>query len=259
MSLLYVIKDWSEHFENNRSRTVSSLSWVAIPNRHDGENFTSIITHPEGSKIFSAWILMLQVASKCDPRGTLIRDNKTPHTPLSLSLKTRAPQEWFEKAIDYLVENTDWLDYQQVAGDCQATDTRLTGDCASRARAEGNGKDGKDGTEGKGTGDHRRAAELWCKAFKERFGAAYSFNGSRDGKAIKTLLSAGLTPEDLAKLATTAWSKTDPKTHWNCCNRSKSLAGFAEKLNEINSELANQIGFVFEAKSIQEKIDVKSL
>lgn len=118
---LYSIREWGKLYENSRSRVVTDLAWVKVPNHHDGENYTSIVTHEKGAIIFSAWILIVQIASKCDPRGTLIRDNQKPHTPLTLSLKTRAPVEWFEIALDYLEHHTDWIEVQEVSGDRQPT------------------------------------------------------------------------------------------------------------------------------------------
>lgn len=115
---LYRIRNWNELFENNRSRELKNLSWVVVPNKHDGENYTSIITHKHGAAMFSAWVLIIQVASKCDPRGTLLRGNKTPHTPASLSVKTRAPEEWFKMALEYIENQTDWLESEEVAGGC---------------------------------------------------------------------------------------------------------------------------------------------
>lgn len=126
---IYHIKNWNELYENNRSRTVSDLSWVKIPNRHDGENYTTIITHKDGAKIFAAWILMIQVASRCQPRGTLLRDNKKPHTSVSLSTKTRAPKDWFDLAIKFLIDETDWIEVEELADGCQATVSQVAGDC----------------------------------------------------------------------------------------------------------------------------------
>lgn len=130
MSLLYTIRDWDTQFENNRSRSVEELNQVPMPNRHDGENYTLIVTHKDGAEIFSAWNLIVQVASKCQPRGVLIRGNGSPHDASSLALKTRAPEIWFSKALKFLPEHTDWLlvteftevvlPVRQVSGDCQA-------------------------------------------------------------------------------------------------------------------------------------------
>lgn len=141
---LYRISGWSEQFENNRSRTVKDLAWVAIPNRHDGENYTAVITSKDGAEIFSAWVLMVQVASRCQPRGTLLRGNRTPHDSASLAIKTRAPKSWFDKALKFLIENTDWLEIEELAEGCQEPDSRLTPSRQS-------GDEEQKGTEQKGT------------------------------------------------------------------------------------------------------------
>lgn len=142
---LYRIRDWSIQFENNRSRTVKELSWVAIPNRHDGENYTAVITSKDGAEIFSAWVLMVQVASRCHPRGSLVRGNGSPHDSASLAIKTRAPKSWFDKALKFLTENTDWVEITELAYGCQDDDTCLPPSCQS-------GDEGGKGMEGNGTG-----------------------------------------------------------------------------------------------------------
>ncbi len=148
---LYAIRDWNTLYENNRSRTVESLSWVKIPNRHDGENFTSIMAHPEGSKIFSAFILMVEIASRCVPRGTLIRTNGTPHDGTSMAVKCRAPVSWFDIGLPYLENHTDWLEVSDIIVSCK-TDSqvtpRLAPDCQAGAQ-EGKGMEGKEWKEGK--------------------------------------------------------------------------------------------------------------
>lgn len=116
-----------------------------------------MIRSKDGSEIFSAWILLVQVASKCTPRGTLIRSDGRPHDPPSLSLKTRAPQKWFEKSLAYLLKHTDWLEVKEVASGCQETVTRLSPDCHSTDE----GMEGKEGNgmEGKGTPSAASLAE----------------------------------------------------------------------------------------------------
>lgn len=151
---IYRISKWDEVYENNRSRTVKDLSWVSIPNRHDGENFSLIMAHKDGATIFAAFILMVQVASRCAPRGTLIRDNGKPHTAITLSAKCRCPVSWFETAIPYLETETDWL--QVVANvdeppQRQETDSLLTLACQSGDEG-GEGKEGKEGRDRNGAG-----------------------------------------------------------------------------------------------------------
>lgn len=126
---LYKIRNWNSYYENSRSRDVKDLDWVKIPNHHDGENYTKIITHPEGAKIFSAWVLAVEVSSKCRPRGTLLRSDGTPHTSSSLSLKTRAPKEWFDLALDFLENNTDWLEIEIIPEQIPQTAVELPPYC----------------------------------------------------------------------------------------------------------------------------------
>lgn len=160
---LYRITGWNDHYENNRSRKVIDLSWVPIPNRHDGENFSTIMAHPDGAEIYAAWILMLQVASRCQPRGSLVRDNGKPHTAESLALKTRGKQKWFEKAMAFLSANTDWLEIQQVAPNCHDDATGLPPDCQS-GDEEGNRREGNR-MEGKGT--EEQGADAPVSKFKK--------------------------------------------------------------------------------------------
>ena len=129
----YEIIDWDKHYENNRSRQVERLHWVSVPNRHDGEGYSIIMSDPKAAEIFTAWILLIQVASKCHPRGTLLRDDGTPMSLRAISLKTRANLKWFEYAIPKLLE-VGWI--QPLTQEChlgaperQATDTHLTPPC----------------------------------------------------------------------------------------------------------------------------------
>lgn len=139
---LYSIRGWNEHFENNRSRTVKDLAWVAIPNRHDGEHFSIIMQAEHGAEIYAAWVLMLQVASRCQPRGTLLRDNKKPHTMSTLSVKTRAPENWFVLAFEFLEKHTDWLDVKDLQEGCQPPVSLLPQHCQPPDE-EGKGREGK--------------------------------------------------------------------------------------------------------------------
>jgi len=106
---LYTIRDWSTIYENNRSRVIRDLRWVPLPNRMDGENFCAIMNHPRGAEIFSAFVLMVEIASTCSPRGTLIRGNGIPHTAHTLANRCRCRVAWFEIGLHFLENETDWL------------------------------------------------------------------------------------------------------------------------------------------------------
>jgi hypothetical protein len=112
---LYKIRNWDQHFENNRTREMKRLGWVPVPNKQDGDGFCAIMHHEDGLKIFGAWVLLLQVASKCSPRGTLVRDNGMPHTERTIARMTGAQEGDIYIAMQYLASSdVDWLCYDHV-------------------------------------------------------------------------------------------------------------------------------------------------
>lgn len=90
---------------------------------------------------------MLQVASKCTPRGTLIKGNGIPHTVSSLSAKCRCPAIWFQAGIEFLTKHTDWVDTEEFAVDCQPGVSEVSADCRQGVIE---GRKGMEGKEGKG-------------------------------------------------------------------------------------------------------------
>lgn len=102
------IKDWDKHFENNRTRELKFMAWVPLPNKMDGDGYTELLDHPNGPSHYAAWTACVLVASKCDPRGTLVREGRKPHDTASLARITRIPQSVYEEAIPRLIE-IGWL------------------------------------------------------------------------------------------------------------------------------------------------------
>lgn len=115
---IYRIRDWREHFENNRTKELKRMTWVPVPNKHDGDGFTELLDHPNGMAHYGAWHLILQVASKCDPRGSLLRDGaeggKTAHTPQSLARITRGSAVVFSEALPRLLK-IGWIETCEYA------------------------------------------------------------------------------------------------------------------------------------------------
>lgn len=145
MSLrLYRVKDWGSLYENNRTRELKAMAWVPVPNRHDGDGYTTLISRQDGAAMFGAWIAILQVASRCDPRGTLLRDGAIPHNPESLSRMTRIPKKILELALEICCNECKWLEIivphegagipQDDAGECLGME--------GKERTEGNGMEG---------------------------------------------------------------------------------------------------------------------
>ena len=107
------IRDWEQLYENSKTRALKRLTWVPVPNRHDGDGYNQLVEHPNGAAYLGAWVAIIQVASKCDPRGTLIRDGGSPHTADSISRMSRLPAAILDEAIERLL-SIGWLEAVQV-------------------------------------------------------------------------------------------------------------------------------------------------
>lgn len=183
MKVLRIV-DWGRHFENNRTRELKRMDWVPVPNKHDGDGFTELLDHRDGVLHYGAWHLILQVASKCVPRGTLLRDgaggSKVPHTSASIARLTRAPEKAFDAVIPRLV-SIGWVEYyDDPAPSCGETAPRCV-----QVTMEGNG------TEGNGTEQNRPPLPPAVAEGFERFWKAYPRKIGK-GAAIKAWKRAKL-------------------------------------------------------------------
>lgn len=150
MKPIYSVVRWNETYENNRSRAIQTTSWVPVPNKHDGEGFRTVMAHEKSAEIFAAWILILQVSSKCAVRGVLVRDDGRPHDAQSLAIKTNGKKEWFESALEVLSSvDVGWVSVecsqceQEVTPGCRQGDVGVSFDILSK-------KEGKERTEQNG-------------------------------------------------------------------------------------------------------------
>lgn len=107
--MTYYIKGWRTHFEVAQTRAVKAMQWVAVPNRHDGKSYRRLMRHPDAGSIYAAWILLVQVASRCPVRGAL-EDEDGPLTADDLEMKTGLPASVYEMAIPVLLsKEIGWL------------------------------------------------------------------------------------------------------------------------------------------------------
>jgi len=142
---MYQITDWNTIYENAHTRKLKTLHWVPTPNKHDGEGFGRIFLEPDGCALYGAWHLILQVGSKCQPRGRLCRRDGTPLDARAIALKTRAPEEIIERALEFFSSpEVGWL---QVLTDPLADSPNAL----AKSGAEGKGM------EWKGINTHTRA------------------------------------------------------------------------------------------------------
>ena len=114
MATVYQIANWNELYENNRTRELKRLEWVPVPIKHDGDGYTELVEHPDGAAHFGCWVAILQIAAKCDPRGTLLRDGAKPHDVDSICRITRLPRPMLKAALDRLI-GIGWVVANSIA------------------------------------------------------------------------------------------------------------------------------------------------
>lgn len=111
------ITEWDANYENNRTRELKHMAWIPVSNRHDGDGYTALIDDKNGAAHLGCWLAILQVASKCEIRGTLLRDNRSPHTATSISRLTRLPAGLIQETIDRcLCKEIGWLQVVDMEG-----------------------------------------------------------------------------------------------------------------------------------------------
>jgi len=150
--ILYKITDWNKRFENHRSRELRRMDWVPLPNEMDSDEYTELIDDPQGASFLGVWLALILLASKCEPRGTLVRSGGRPHDPASISRISRIDLAVCRDAIAKIRE-VGWLT-AEVYENSDVAESRddlaeSRGDLAEN-RATGKGREGN-GTEGNGT------------------------------------------------------------------------------------------------------------
>lgn len=108
------VRNWDAHYEVNRTRCLKTTLWVPVPNRLDNDGYLELVTHASGAAHLGAWLSLLQVASRCKPRGTLVRDDGSPHSVETLARITRLPADVFNEAIPRLL-SIGWI--ESIQGD----------------------------------------------------------------------------------------------------------------------------------------------
>jgi hypothetical protein len=109
------IRDWGKNFEKSDAKKLKSLSWVSLPTDLLDIRYRILIDHPEGAAHFAAWIAIVEIASACTVRGTLMEGGMVLNAR-HLSIKSGLPTEIFEAAIPRLLE-LRWLEEVSKPGD----------------------------------------------------------------------------------------------------------------------------------------------
>ncbi|HUQ72643.1 MAG TPA: hypothetical protein VM165_24150 [Planctomycetaceae bacterium] len=174
----YIIRGWGEYFENAQSRKYDKLTWVRMPNKHDGKSFRRLLRMADGLTMYGAWGLIVQVASKCPERGVLA-DADGPLSAEDISLKCDAPTELVERALQILSSpEIGWLTTAPLLADYHPTGSTLPADAhdapaVSRAAPHRQGRprqteaDRDKADEGKADGSARKKSALKAADLKD--------------------------------------------------------------------------------------------
>ena len=131
--MTYSIRGWSDHFENAQSRKCVTLNWIRIGNQHDGKSFRRLMAKDNGPQIYGAWILLLQVASKCPVRGVLA-DEDGPLSAEDIAYKTGCPESVLADAMTVLTsKEIRWLETTENGSAIEQTGSAVVADCQSAA------------------------------------------------------------------------------------------------------------------------------
>lgn len=159
MKVFLRVKDWNKHYENNRTRRLKYMAWVPFPNKMDGYGYLELMDHEQGPAHFAVFILIVEIASKCEPRGLLQMEPGKPHTAHSCARKAHLPATLVRDACTRLLQpQIGWLEQVDEAGEVIpiAPKGALWGQDSAPIAPKGarsvhtNGRERK-GTEGNGT------------------------------------------------------------------------------------------------------------
>ena len=160
--MAWTIKDWDVHYENSRSRSVTSLSWVSIPNKHDGKGYNKVANSSKRCEIFSVMILAVQVASKMPKRG-ILADLDGDLTFEDMALKTRFPKKLFETWLPWLELETGWIFNSNKQSDSEPSGNHQAD--SSVVRKKGMGGDGMEGNGRGGEGTDAAAPKQFFESW----------------------------------------------------------------------------------------------
>jgi hypothetical protein len=121
MATTYSIRDWEKHFECSQSKRAERLSWVATPNKHDGKSYRRLIQMKNGAALYGAWILIVQVASKCPVRG-ILADDDGPLSADDIADKTLTDPKLIQSALDACCSKAiGWIVKEDSRSECDTS------------------------------------------------------------------------------------------------------------------------------------------
>lgn len=144
--MVFAIKDWNHNFEVSQSKRVKngrSLTWVAMPTKHDGKGLRRILrgcskddrsvlgeyseTHQQilvcGPALYGVWCLLVQLAAKMPTRGVFM-DEDGALTAEDLADSIGIDPTYVKTTISFcLGERMKWIQLISLNEDCNTRST----------------------------------------------------------------------------------------------------------------------------------------
>ena len=142
---MYSIVEWNKRFETHKTRILTNLEWVPIPNRFDDDGYAELVDHPDGAAHYGVWVALVMVASKSPARGgNLARSGGEAHDIASLARVTRLKSAVLAPAIARLLK-IKWMAFDGADAAKSGVDPAFDGADAALdgRRIEGNGMEWK--------------------------------------------------------------------------------------------------------------------
>lgn len=151
---IYRIRGWDEFYECAATRKLKTTNWVPVSNNLSNAGMLALRDgHPNGWVHLALWLQLLELASRCSPRGHLVWAGK-PHTVETLALCFRCEPDRVAEGLARLVE-IGWVEGDVSAqnpptsADTLADSPNTLADSADMSADRG-GKVAAKGREGKG-------------------------------------------------------------------------------------------------------------
>jgi hypothetical protein len=145
--ITYRIKDWNDHYENNKSREREKCSFCCVPNKQDGLGYGMLMREKDGEALYGAFVAVVLIASKQKKRKGYLTANGLPgECPLSarqLSVKCQFKESTIQRMLDVCSTNEiGWI--EAVPAECPLSAREVPAECPPSA-LEGKGREGKEG------------------------------------------------------------------------------------------------------------------
>jgi uncharacterized phage protein (TIGR02220 family) len=122
--IYYRIKNWNTIYEVNRSRELKTVKWLPLPIKLSGDGYCLLMEEENGNRrkdgpaFFGTFIAIIELASTCNPRGSLIRSSDTPHTFESIGRICRICAKLVEQTILFCIEKLNWIEIIDLTNGC---------------------------------------------------------------------------------------------------------------------------------------------